>query len=109
MKYLLIAASLAAQVAPMAAPARAADLAAEPRQRETRMGAFAGARLRVALGDERGPRVRAGIAVAPALHVAEDGVTRLRVGEGFEYGVTDRKAPGVSVAGYRVSDMQRAP
>jgi hypothetical protein len=109
MRPLLITALVAAPIGPLAAPARAADFAADPQRREARMGAFAGARLRVALGDARGDRVRAGVTVAPALHQAENGLAPMRIGEGLEYGITDRKPAGVSLAGHRISDMQRAP
>jgi hypothetical protein len=109
MKKLLIAALLAAQIGPVAAPAWAAELGARPEQGESRMGAFAGARLRIALGAGDHDRVRAGVALAPALHRMENGTARLRVGEGLEYGVTERRPAAVSLAGYRISDMQRSP
>jgi hypothetical protein len=109
MRKLLIVALVAAQLAPVAAPARAAELRVEPQRQETRMGAFAGARLRVALGGERRERVRAGLAVAPELHRMEAGAARMRIGEGLEYGFTDRRPAAVSVAGRRLSDAQRAP
>lgn len=109
MKKLLIASLLAAQVVPVPAPAAAADLITEPQQRDVRTGAFAGARLRVALGGAPRERVRAGVAVAPALHRMEDGSSRLQIGEGIEYGITDRRGADVSLAGRRISDMQRSP
>ena len=110
MKTSLIAAVLVAQVLPFAAPAEAAELTAGPQQHDTRMGAFAGARLRIALGDGQRERVRAGLAVAPAMHrIQNDGSMRMGIGEGLEYGFTEKRAPGVSVAGLRISDMQRGP
>jgi hypothetical protein len=109
MRKLLIAAVLAAQVAPVAAPAWGAELGAGPTQGESRMGAFAGGRLRIALGAGKQERVRAGLALAPALHRMKDGATRLSVGEGLEYGLTERRAPAMSLGGHRISDMQRAP
>lgn len=109
MRTLLIAALLAAQLGASAAPAQAADLRAEPQRQESRMGAFAGARLRIALGERSRDRVRAGVMVAPSLHRMEDGATRLRIGEGLEYGFTERRSAGVSVAGHRISDAQQAP
>ena len=105
MKHLLIAALIGAQLLPCAAPAAAAELAAEPKRTETHMGAFAGARLRVALGGERRERVRAGLTVAPALHGVKDGTVRLRVGEGLEFGLTERRAPALSLAGRRLSEL----
>lgn len=109
MKHVLIAGLLAAQVGPFAAPAHAADLIVESQQRETRMSAFAGARLRVALGDTSRDRIRAGIAVAPALHRIQDGAARLRIGEGVEFGIAGRRPAGLSIAGHRPGDSQRLP
>lgn len=110
MRKLLIAAVLAAQLGPLAAPSFAADLAAEAQQRESRLGAFAGARLRIGLGGgERRERVRVGVSVAPTLHMVEDGAASLRIGEGLEYGLTERRPAGVSVGGHRISDIQRSP
>ena len=109
MKHVLIAGLIAAQVGPLAAPAHSADLMAEPQQRETRMGAFAGTRVRVALGDGPRERVRAGLAVAPTLHRIENGASRLRIGEGVEYGIADRRPAGLSIAGHRPGDSQRLP
>jgi len=106
MRTLLVAALLAAQVGPLAGAARAADLLAEAPQRETRMGAFAGARLRVSLGAGR-ERVRAGVAVAPSLHSVENGAPRLRVSEGLEYGFSERQPPSLSLAGRQLTDLQR--
>jgi hypothetical protein len=108
MKKLLISAVLGAQLVPFAAPARAADLVAGAERQEARMGAFAGGRLRIALGGEGRERVRAGLTVAPALHRAADGATRLRIGEGLEYGLTERRPLGVSLAGYRMADARQA-
>jgi hypothetical protein len=107
MRRFLIASLIAAQVGTYAAPASAAELTAEPQQREARMGAFAGARLRIRLGE--GQRVRAGLAVAPALHGTQDGARQLRIGEGLEYGLTDRRPAGVSLGGHRISDMGTGP
>jgi hypothetical protein len=103
---LLIAAVLAAQVAPSAAHAQTANLGPGTQQGETRVGAFGGARLRIALGGGQRVRVRAGVALAPALHRTENGASRLRIGEGLEYGIADRRAPAVSIAGYRASDVK---
>jgi hypothetical protein len=73
------------------------------------MGLFAGSRLRIALGHRGSERVRAGIAIAPTLHRMGDGGSRLRIGEGLEYGLTDRRSPAVAIAGYRISELQRFP
>ena len=109
MRKLLIVGLIAAQAGSLGAPAQAADLAAEPQRQEARMGAFVGARLRIALGAGQPARVRAGLAVAPALHRMEQGSARLRIGEGLEYGFAERRSPEVSLAGYRISDMERSP
>jgi opacity protein-like surface antigen len=106
MKTLLIAAMLAA---PIAAPAHAADLSGGVQAQESRMGAFVGARLRIALGETKRDRVRAGLALAPTLHRMDARNARIGIGEGVEFGLTERRAPGVSLAGLRISDMQRGP
>ncbi len=103
MKKLMIAALLAAQVA---VPAQAADLVDTRASEGTRQGAFAGARLRVSLDAEPRERVRAGLTLAPTRHdLSGDGSARLRIGEGLEFGMTDRRAPGLSLAGRPVSEI----
>jgi hypothetical protein len=98
----MIAVLIAAQVA---APAAAADLTS-PGVEATRTGAFAGARLRISLDAKPRERFRAGFAVAPTVRqFRSDGSTRLRIGEGTEFGISDRKAPGLSLAGKRLSDI----
>ncbi|HEY0043666.1 MAG TPA: hypothetical protein VGB62_03865 [Allosphingosinicella sp.] len=110
MKKLLIAAVLFAQAASFVGRAEAAELSGRVEAQETRMGAFAGARLRIALGDTKRERVRAGLAVASALHrIDQAGNARVGIGEGLEYGFTETRAPSLSLAGYRVSDLQRGP
>ena len=109
MEKILIAAVLVTQAAPFAAPAQAAELAGGLQPHENRMGAFAGARVRIALGETRRDRVRAGLAIAPTLHRISEGNARLNIGEGLEYGFTGRRSAAVSLAGLRISDMGRAP
>ncbi|HEX9953982.1 MAG TPA: hypothetical protein VGB48_02060 [Allosphingosinicella sp.] len=108
MRILVAASLIAAQAVSVAAPAQAAELNVGGQQGETRFGAFAGARVRIALGGEKRERVRAGLAVAPSSLRTEGAATRLRIAEGVEYGLTERRAPGLSVAGMRMSDMGRA-
>ena len=105
MKKITIAALVAAQLA-SAAPAGAADLIDLAGPNATRIGSFAGARLRISLDREPRERVRAGLTVAPtAQSVRADGVSRLRIGEGVEYGLTDRRGPTLSLGGRPVSEL----
>ena len=70
------------------------------------MGAFAGARLRLSLDREPRERVRAGLALSPTMHdVRQDGSARLRIGEGLEFGASDRRAPQLSFAGQPVREL----
>jgi hypothetical protein len=68
------------------------------------MGAFGGVRVRLPLdGDPRHRQLRAGLTVAPAIHSrTADGATRLRIGEGFEFGVRGREPARLSLAGQDV-------
>jgi hypothetical protein len=108
MRTMLIAALLAAQAAPGASAARAAELAPESQARETRMGAFAGARVRLSLGGER-KSLRAGLTAAPALHSLRDGAARMRIGEGLEIASRDLRRPGVTVAGRSFTEAAGIP
>ncbi|HEY0413928.1 MAG TPA: hypothetical protein VGD66_12390 [Allosphingosinicella sp.] len=103
MKILAAAALIAGQIL-AAAPASAADLLDTPcAAGATRVGAFAGARLRVPLGGGRETPVRLGLALAPVQRTGgQDGATKLRFGEGLEFGLAGRTRPALSVAGYRV-------
>jgi hypothetical protein len=95
----LIAAQLLA-----AAPVHAADLGvAAADQAQVRMGAFAGARVRLAFGGPERDQVRAGLALAPfSRSQAIDGRASLRYGEGFEFGIAGRGPAGFRLAGYRL-------
>jgi hypothetical protein len=109
MKKLTIAALVAAQLASVA-PAPAADLIDTREQESTRTGSFAGARLRISLDREPRERVRAGLTIAPTTQsVRADGATRLRIGEGLEYGVTDRRGPALALAGRPVRELAEGP
>lgn len=100
MKKLVIAALLAAQVA----PAAAAEFASG---RDTDAGAFAGLRLRVALdGGATQQRVRAGLTVAPTLRTLDvQGERRMQIGEGLELGWSGRNRFEMSVAGRPMSQL----
>ena len=103
MKKVLIIALLAAQ---LGTAASAADLVDPTRSESTRTGAFAGARLRISLDPERRERVRAGLALAPTVHVGrDDGSGRLRIGEGLEFGLSERRAPELSFGGTPLKDL----
>jgi hypothetical protein len=98
-------AALAAAVSMAAAqPVAAAELHETQAQR---MGAFAGARLRIPLGGDEGRRqVRAGLTVAPTLHSRSmDGASRLRIGQGVEFGLTGREPVHLSIGGTPVSQL----
>lgn len=97
-------AAMAALIIIPAVPA----LSAGPETAATeRMGAFAGARLRLSLG---GPerRIRGGLTFAPTHHRASlDGETRLRFGEGFEYGLVGRGPATLSILGISERELGR--
>ena len=100
MKKIMIAALLASQTA----PAVAAGFAPA---RETEAGAFAGLRLRLPLdGAEPQRRIRAGLAVAPAMQTRDlQGDRRTVVGEGLELGVVGGGPVDLSIAGTPVSRL----
>jgi opacity protein-like surface antigen len=106
MKKILIAALLAGQ---LAAPAAAADLVTDARSEGTRTGSFAGARVRISLDGVSRDRLRAGIALAPTAHSLRDGAPQIRIGEGLEYGLTDRRGPALSLAGRPVRELMEGP
>lgn len=104
MKKLTIGALLAAQVPGAVQPAAAADLVERDRPQ---IGAFAGARLRIPLGGAREERrLRAGLTLAPTMRVRHaDGASRLRFGEGIEFGVAGREPVRLSLAGTPVDRL----
>jgi hypothetical protein len=107
MKKFAIVGLLAAQITAAAQPALAADLVAQERPV---IGAFAGARLRIPFGDNAHQRVRAGLTLAPTLHVlGSDGVARTRFGEGLELGIAPRRPLELSFAGTRLDRLGVAP
>jgi hypothetical protein len=109
MRKLLIAAVVLAQLGPCATTVQAAELAAGPGQQQTRMGAFAGGRLRVTLGGKK-QTVHAGLMAAPSVRSFQDGASSLRIGEGLEYGLGDRRSqPGLSFAGREIGSGKHLP
>ena len=98
MKKLVTGALLAAQVQIAALPAMAAEQ--EP-VGDQRMGAFGGLRVRVPFGGEATDRrLRAGLAIAPLRQDRfASGETRLRIGEGVEFGLRGREPLRLSIAG----------
>ncbi len=97
MKKPTIAVLLAGQVLAAAQPALAADFTSA---QEQRAGAFAGFRLRMPFDGPQRRQVRAGFALAPTLGTrGMNGESRLRIGEGLEFGVRGRKPLQLSIAG----------
>lgn len=101
MKMLLKGALIGACLLSATPPAMAAELQSTGEQR---MGAFGGLRVRLPLGGEaRERQLRAGLALAPAMHSwGIDGESRLRVGEGVEFGLRGHEPMRFSVAGQDV-------
>jgi hypothetical protein len=71
-----------------------------------RMGAFAGARLRVRLGRMQRERIRAGLTLAPLREDrSSSGASRFRMGEGLEFGISDQRGPALSFGGRSVREL----
>ena len=103
MKKLVIAALIAAQTLAAAQPAFAADFIEAGTHQA---GAFGGLRVRLPL-DGRADRrqVRAGLALAPALHSrVGSGEYRMQMGEGLEFGLRGERVQ-LSLAGTPVSRL----
>lgn len=91
MKKLTAAALVATQIGSAAAPAQAAEIIASDPPRSHQTGAFVGARLRLPLDGER-RQPRATLTAAPTLRsVRPNGESRLRIGQGLEFGVDGRE------------------
>ncbi len=107
-KIALILSTLCLQVATTPAlQAATLDDASSARQNsQVRTGAFAGARIRLAVGGQtREPRLRAGFSFA-ALQSGQTrrGASFTRFGEGLEFGVNSRDSqPHMSLAGYSLA------
>jgi hypothetical protein len=98
MKKVTIGALLGAQLLAAAQPASAAELEFIGAQRT---GAFGGLRLRMPLGGDRRERqLRAGLTLAPTLHDRlANGESRLRIGEGVEFGLRGPGPMRLSIGG----------
>ena len=71
---------------------------------QVRAGAFAGARLRIALGGKNHGRARAGLTFAATQQVrAADSRQTMRFGEGFELGLASGERPAVRLGGMRLT------
>jgi hypothetical protein len=103
MRRITTAAIVAAQIVLAAQPALGAETI---EAREPQVGAFGGVRVRLPLdGERRDRRLRAGLTLAPTLHgAAADGETRLRIGEGLEFGLEGGEPPRLRIGG---QDLRR--
>ena len=98
MRAATAAALIAAQA--LATPAAAAELFGSGAPVEVERGAFAGARLRVALGGRRDGEVRAGLALAPTiLRRSSDGAVGRQFADGFELGAAQGAPLELRLAG----------
>jgi hypothetical protein len=103
MKTITATALVLAQLA-AAAPAAAADLAGPADATQTRLGAFAGGRLRVPLGGRQDRAARLGLTLAPySQSRGIDGRTTLRYAEGVEFGLVGRQPAQLRLAGHRLA------
>lgn len=106
MKSMAIAALVAAQIMVSAQPAMAAGFGDDKAGASSQQAAFAGARLRVSLDGKGAKKARAGLTVAPVLHSRQaDGSTKIRFGEGVEYGFAGGKKAELSLAGRPISQV----
>lgn len=106
MKILVSAALATSQVAIAAQPAFAAEI---QREAAAATGTFGGLRLRVPLDGHRNERApRLGLAFTPTVHtMGEDGAARMHIGEGLEFGFSDRRQTlALSLAGRRLAAAQ---
>jgi hypothetical protein len=108
MKTLMIAALAAAQIAAAAQPAMAADLGDSNGPVAARQGAFAGARIRIALDGSRARKPRAGLTVAPILQGRQaDGSIRTRFGEGMELRLAGEVKPRLAFGGRTLVELRQ--
>jgi hypothetical protein len=100
MRSLIMSLTAASLIAP---PGFAATLEGHPSSAHHRVGAFAGARLRVAMGGETAGRPRLGLAVAGMdYRQSSDGRISARLGEGMELGLAADRKLRLSLAGQPV-------
>lgn len=103
MKKAAVALIVATQLLAPLAPASAAMGFDSPEQ--TRMGAFAGARFRLALGGADRGRAKLGLTLAPTRQtLAADGRRLLRFGEGIELGFVNGEPFAARLGGQRLAD-----
>ena len=103
MKTLAIA-LIAAQIATVAAPARAAEIVSAEMPRSLETGTFVGLRFRLPL-DGAAPAPRATLTAAPALRSTQpNGDSRLRIGRGIEFGLEGEEVR-FDLAGQPVSSL----
>lgn len=95
-----LCAGLCLQLIAMPTLSQAASLGDDGRHAVSRVGAFAGARLRIDLGRQSDDRGRIGIAIAPLRASARtDGTRTLRIGEGLDLSFDVARTPRLSIAG----------
>lgn len=103
MKFIAGAALIAAQMVTAAQPARAAELPSDRSAADSRLGTFAGARLRVPLGGGR-EKSQAGLALTSTLRSGATGA--LRFAKGAELGFSgDERAIRLTLGGTPVSQL----
>lgn len=109
MKKLMISALVAAQLLTAAQPAFAADLT-DAGATHQQMGAFGGLRVRIPLdGNARQRQVRAGLTMAPMMQSRTvQGESRLRIGEGVEFGVRGGEPLALSLGGFVLTQRSQA-
>lgn len=101
MKSLLIASLVLTPFT--AGPAFAASIEDHPAAGQHRLGAFAGARFRIAIGGEGAGEPRLGLAIAGIdYRRSTDGSLRARFAEGVEYGFAAKRGASLSLAGQPV-------
>lgn len=102
MRMLAITVLVTAQLLGTARPVLAAELVSEAPAGAQQRGAFAGARIRVPLGETVG-KAQAGLTLAPTLRAGEKG--ELRFARGFELGLSGEDQVQVSLGGRPVSHL----
>ena len=99
---------VAAQFTAAAPPGQAAEIVASDPLRSQQVGTFVGARVQVPLDGVR-HTPRATLTAAPALHsMRQDGESRLRIGQGLEFGLVGEQVR-LDFAGRPVSRLVQGP
>jgi hypothetical protein len=101
MKFVTLGALIAAHIA---CAAQAAELPREPSTEATRVGTFAGARMRVPLGATK-EKPNAGLAFTATQRTGDTGT--LRFSKGMELGFAGRDKVQLSLAGRHVSQLRQ--